>query len=213
MQCIYVHTCLVDVPSSLGEMACNSGPRVGRKRKEEYDGSLWPRRKTAKEANVIFAGEEDNWNTVEAVEVGDIQYNFLNDKAQGNVLLSQQQFTISSAKGEQRSLPTKPSPGSFPKANLLWEYVTRLLQIRLEFSDVPFPRHFPEIIQVEREVRMPRGEHDSDDEQIPDAAIRPPFTSKELNIAQDRFEGLCEAYLVGRGVGFQLLLVKHWWRH
>ena len=50
-------------------MACNSGPRVGRKRKEEYDGSLWLRRKTAKEANVIFAGEEDNWNTVEAVAV------------------------------------------------------------------------------------------------------------------------------------------------
>ena len=60
---------------------------------------------------------------------------------------------------------------------------------------------------------MPRGEHDSDDEQISDAAIRPPFTSKELNIAQDRFEGLCEAYLVGEVLAFQMLLVKHWWRH
>ena len=183
-------------------MACNSDPRVGDKRKEEYDGSLWPRRKTVKEANVIIAGQEDNWDTVEAVEVDNIRYNFYTEVAQGSVLLTQPQFRVSSGKRELCSLPTKPSPGSFPKAKLLREYVTRLLYIPLKFCDVPFPRRFPEIVQMEREVRMPRGEHDSDDEQIPDAAIFPPFTITELSIAQDRFEVLCEAYLVGRGVGF-----------
>ena len=135
-------------------------------------------------------------------KVGDIQYAFLDDRAQGHVLLSLQRFTISSAKGEQRSLPTKPSPGSFPKAKLLREYVTRLLQFPLEFNDVPFPRDFPKIIQQEKEARMPSGDHDSDNEQIPDAAIRPPFTSDELHVAQDRYDCLCEAYLDGRGVGF-----------
>ena len=128
---------------------------------------------------------------------------FLDDRAKGDVLLSMQLFTISSSKGEQRSLPTKPSPGSFPKAKLLREYVTRLLQLPLEFNDVPFPRRFLKIIQPqEREARMPSGDHDSDDEQIPDPAIRPPFTSVELHIAQYLYDCLCEAYLVGRGVGF-----------
>ena len=49
---------------------------------------------------------------------------------------------------------------------------------------------------------MPSGEHDSDDEPVPDTEIRPPFTSGELHIAQYWFDSLCEAYQVGRGVGF-----------
>ena len=64
------------------------------------------------------------------------------------------------------------------------------------------------MLDEEAEGRAPADEPDSDDEQVADPPTVKPFKDEELVIIQHYYTLLCEAYQVGRGVGFSNAAVK-----
>ena len=91
----------------------------------------------------------------------------------------------------------------FAKCRLLREYVGRLLDLPSDFVNLNFPKCYPVVMQDEEaEGRAPADEPDSDDEQVADPPTVKPFKDEDLVIIQHYYTLLCEAYQVGRGVGF-----------
>ena len=100
-------------------------------------------------------------------------------------------------------VPTNGDVSRFAKCRLLREYVGRLLNLPSDFVNLNFPRCYPVVMQDEEaEGRAPADEPDSDDEQVADPPTVKPFKDEELVIIQHYYTLLCEAYQVGRGVGF-----------
>ena len=63
-----------------------------RKRKVEYDGSLWPVKKPPSSSNVVYAKSLDDWNSVEEIQIGETCFPFFSNKGRSDVLLSHSTF-------------------------------------------------------------------------------------------------------------------------
>ena len=186
-------------------MAEGRGESQGKgKRKVEYDGSLWPVKKPPSLSNVVYAKSLDDWNSVEEIQIGETRFPFFSNKRRSDILLSHSTFRIwYGSNVDNLIVPTNGDVSRFAKCRLLREYVGRLLNLPSDFVNLNFPRCYPVVMQDEEaEGRAPADEPDSDDEQVADPPTVKPFKDEELVIIQHYYTLLCEAYQVGRGVGF-----------
>lgn len=165
---------------------------ISRKRSRSYSESIWPKRVKKEEANTLVAMKEGVWETVEYVTIMEEKYKYMEHKeCNYDLSLAHGTFEINCGNWEV-NLPCRPVQQElFVRAKLLYEQVLSLPNMK-ESTDHTITCH-------SRAARQ--AEPDSDGEDIPDPAIIPAFSDKELGIVNLFFRKLFNAYQRAMQIG------------